>query len=398
MQIPPTEQASSSDKSEDDNQIRVMLVDDSSIIRGMIARGIEDDPVIKVTATAANGEQAVTSIGRARPDIVLLDIEMPVMDGLTALPKLLQLSPSSKIIMCSTLTEKGAKVTMEALRLGAIETICKPTSTREMGGADDFIAHLKRLVKNIGSAAVTRRTGKNPYLSRSVSGPASGTGATAPRPSDTTLAAMGASGEPGTYHLRKDPGVYKGKPAIIAIGSSTGGPQALFEVTKHFKGLDIPIVITQHMPATFTRILAQHIQQQSGIPSHEGEEGMPVRPGEIYVAPGGKHMEIRQKNGQNIIRLNEGPLENFCRPSVDPMVRSVVKIFGKRVLGVILTGMGHDGLPGMKELVEQGGRLIAQDEKSSVVWGMPGAVATAGLCSEVLPLADIGPWVKKAAL
>ena len=186
---------------------------------------------------------------------------------------------------------------------------------------------------------------------------------------------------------------------VIAVGSSTGGPQALFEVIKSFKDFDIPIVITQHMPATFTKILSEHIQQQTGVPSHEGEEDMLIENGNVYVAPGGFHMHLVKKEDNTVrIHLDDGPAENFCKPSVDPMFRTAIDIYGNKTLGVILTGMGNDGLGGGKVLTEQGGRLIAQDEETSVVWGMPGAVAQAGLCSEVLPLDQIGPWVKKAVL
>ena len=181
------------------------------------------------------------------------------------------------------------------------------------------------------------------------------------------------------------------RPKVLAVGSSTGGPQALM---KFFKGFsqqpDVPILITQHMPATFTSILAEHLAQATGWPAKEGMNGGPVRAGEIYVAPGGKHMEMVEEDGGLSIRLTEDPPENFCRPAVDPMLRSIARIYGDKTLVVILTGMGHDGLKGAREVVRAGGTVLAQDEASSVVWGMPGAVATAGLCTEVLPVDALG--------
>ena len=202
----------------------------------------------------------------------------------------------------------------------------------------------------------------------------------------------------GTVTLRNDPHAYKGKPAIVAIGSSTGGPQALFKVLKHFSGFDVPIVITQHMPATFTKILADHIGQQTGIPAHEGEDGMPVEKGHIYVAPGGKHMLFEQKVTGLQIKLDDGPPENFCKPSVEPMFRSVIDVFGNKVYGLILTGMGNDGIGAGKLLNDGGGHLVAQDKATSVVWGMPGAVAKAGYCTFVLPLNEIGPHIRRAVM
>lgn len=386
MSFPPPPKTDPSGSQGSDDAIRVMLVDDSAVVRGMITRVLEADPGIRVVSSAQNGEVAVSAVAKACPDVILLDVEMPVMDGLTALPKLLAGYPGARVVMCSSLTEKGATITMQAMRLGAVECIAKPTS-RDTGVGSTFHRQLLDIVKGLGMAAGR----KSPAVpARPVVGtPASA----APAPRAHLFTPPGA---PKTFALRNDPAAYKGKPAIVAIGSSTGGPQALFDVTKSLKGLDVPIVITQHMPATFTRILAQHIQQQSGIPTQEGSEGMRIEPGQAYVAPGGLHMEIIDRDGKPVIRLSDAPPENFCKPAVDPMFRSVVKLYGRKVLGVILTGMGSDGLKGGQVLVEAGGRLIAQDEASSVVWGMPGSVAMAGICCAVLPLKDVGPWVRNA--
>lgn len=183
---------------------------------------------------------------------------------------------------------------------------------------------------------------------------------------------------------------------ILAIGSSTGGPQALFEVLKHCRNLRVPIVITQHMPPTFTKILADHITRQCDLPTFEAEDGMIIQPGKAYVAKGGFHMLItKHENGSPMIKLDNGPAVNYCKPAVDPMLDSLIAIYGAKILSVILTGMGHDGLDGCKKLVALGGQVIAQDEATSVVWGMPGAVAQAGICSEILPLSEIGTTIKR---
>lgn len=355
-------------------QIHVMLVDDSIVLRGALARILESDPAIKVVTTASNGEMAIVAANTKKPHIIVLDIEMPVMDGLTALPKILEVSPSSKVIMFSSLTEKGATVSLKALSLGAVECLVKPSSGQKVAEGSDFQKNMIALFKNL----VPENERVFPQSSEPLQ-----------KPSFTTTSNSTA------FILRDDTTAYKGKPSIVAIGSSTGGPNALFSVLMHCKNFDIPIVITQHMPATFTKILSQHIQQKTEIQTYEGAENMLVERGKIYVAPGGLHMEIIRQENDLRIRLSNGPPENFCKPSVDPMLRSVIDIFGNKVLGVILTGMGNDGIGGGGLLAQKGGRLIAQDEATSVVWGMPGAVAKAGLCTAVLPLENIGPSIRK---
>ena len=188
---------------------------------------------------------------------------------------------------------------------------------------------------------------------------------------------------------------YTGKPSLVAIGSSTGGPQALFEALRTVKGINVPIVITQHMPKTFTAILAEHIQQNCGIPCHEGEQDMAIEPGHAYVAPGGFHMEIVREDGKLKINIDDGAQINYCKPSIEPMMESAINVYGNKVLGIMLTGMGHDGIEGFKVLADKGGAIIAQDELTSVVWGMPGAVALAGIATDVMPIHEIGPWLKK---
>ncbi len=363
--------------SSDARKINVMLVDDSAVIRGALGRLIDTEPHLAVVGSIPNGELAIAAAEKKQPDIVILDIEMPVMDGITALPQILKASPKSKVIMFSSLTEKGASITLKAFSLGAVECLVKPTSSQAVGVGSDFQKNLVQLINSLGGISEANI--------------ASAASAAAAQPQKKSLLSA-------PFTLRNDPHAFKGKPKLVAIGSSTGGPNALFNVIKNFKGFDIPIVITQHMPATFTKILAQHINQQTGIPACEGEDGQFVENGKIYVAPGDYHMRFKNVDGKLQIVLGQDPPVNFCRPAVDPMFMSLIDIYGARVLGVILTGMGNDGLGGGKKLIEVGGRLIAQDEATSTVWGMPGAVAKAGLCTAVLPLDDIGPWVRKAVI
>ncbi|WP_029007427.1 protein-glutamate methylesterase/protein-glutamine glutaminase [Azospirillum halopraeferens] len=370
---------------------RVMVVDDSAVIRGLLTRALEGDPDIRVVASVGDGQMAISSLQRNTIDVVVLDIEMPVMDGLTAIPKLLAVAPQVKIIMASTLTLRGADISMKCLQAGAADYIPKPTSTREVGNADDFKRELVSKVKALGGAARragSRTRGDNRPLTplRAPGAPGTLTGALRPR-------------EPATVTVR--PAVAApARPDIIAIGSSTGGPQALFEVLSHLKGgVTQPILITQHMPATFTTILAEHISRQCGLDAAEAKDGEAIVANRCYIAPGDFHMLVANRGGSNVLQLSKDPPENFCRPAVDPMMRSIVRAYGARkVLACILTGMGQDGLKGCTEVVNQGGTLIAQDEASSVVWGMPGAVAQAGLCTAVLPLKEIGPYIRKFAL
>jgi len=357
---------------------RVMVVDDSAVIRGLLTRALEKDPTIKVAASVGNGEAAIKALERHDIDVVILDIEMPVMDGLTALPKLLAAKPGIRIIMASTLTRKNAEVSLRALQAGAADYLPKPTSTSELTGADAFRRELLEKVKALAKAARPAR----PATSRAVG----------------QAAAIGAVVRPParTISLRKASAAL---PRIIAIGSSTGGPQALLEVLRDMAAsVKLPILITQHMPATFTTLLAEHIERATGVPCAEGRDGEAVSAGRIYLAPGNYHMTVERAAVGSVIRLNQDQPENFCRPSVDPMLRSLAPIYGSALLTLILTGMGSDGQKGAAEVVAAGGTVIAQDEATSVVWGMPGAVATSGLCSAVLPIKEIGPSVRKLVM
>ena len=386
---------------------RVMVVDDSAVIRGLLTRAIEGDAEIRVVASVGDGQMAINALQRNSVDVILLDIEMPVMDGVTAIPKLLAVAPQVKIIMASTLTARGADISLRCLQAGASDYIPKPSSTRELGGADDFKRELVSKVKALGAAA--RRAGSRGRGDvRPLPPPVGARPAHAGGAASSQTAAAAPATASGLFPRRNDgaapalrppaPGPAL-RPDVIAIGSSTGGPQALFEVLGHLKGLSQPILITQHMPATFTTILAEHISRQCGIDAQEAKDGETVTANRCYVAPGDFHMLVNQRAGVNVIQLTKDPPENFCRPAVDPMMRSLVRTYGgRKILACILTGMGQDGLKGCSEVVNNGGALIGQDEASSVVWGMPGAVANAGLCQQILPLKEIGPALRKLAM
>jgi two-component system chemotaxis response regulator CheB len=359
-----------------DGSIRVMVVDDSAVIRGLISRMLTSDPSITVVASVGNGQMAIDALSRHEIDVIVMDIEMPVMDGLTALPKLLDVDPEVRIVMASTLTARNAETSMRALELGASDYIPKPTSARDISTGDDFRRELLEKVRVLG-ARPKRGLRRRP-------------------PPETARRAAPARVAPSLYppgpiQLRPPSPV---RPSILAIGSSTGGPPALFAVLKQVQpSINLPVLITQHMPPTFTTILAQHIERNCRWPCREGVDGEPVESGRIYLAPGNFHMLVESQDGKPIIRLTQDPPENFCRPAVDPMLRSMVRVYHGRILTVILTGMGVDGLKGCRDVVGAGGTVFAQDEASSVVWGMPGAVATAGICSAVMPLNDIGARV-----
>ena len=371
---------------------RVMIVDDSAVIRGLLTRTLEADPKIGIVASASNGEQAISAMKRHAVEVVILDIEMPVMDGLTALPKLLAIDRDVKIIMASTLTQTNAKISFQALAAGAADYIPKPSATRDIYTGAGFKRELTEKVKGLGAAYRLRKGGgqadaaASAYPARAASSPKAIRG-------DKTADA-GASDARAIDLRRASPG----KVDIIAIGSSTGGPEALLTLMTELDGsVDVPVIITQHMPPTFTAILAEHIERASGKKCAEAVDGEPVLSGRIFLAPGDFHMTVAVENGGKVIRLNQDPPVNFCRPAVDMMLTSLAQTYGRNVLAVILTGMGHDGLDGGRAVTEADGVVIAQDEATSVIWGMPGAVAQAGLCSAVLPLDDIAPYLRANA-
>lgn len=341
--------------SADGAPIPVAICDDSAVARGIISRILEAEPDMRIVLRAPNGRALLDGLAQARPEVIVLDIEMPELDGLAALPRILAAAPRVRVLMSSSLTTTGADATLRALRLGAADYIAKPSG---LGGAS---------AQDWGTALVGKIRGL----------------ATSRRP--TAPAAVGLRAPPAQ------------PPHLVAVGSSTGGPQALLRLFGALgASFPLPVLVVQHMPPAFTTMLASHLNRLGGLACVEATDGAAVTPGRILLAPGNRHMVAERTRSGLVVRLNDGPPENFCRPAVDPLLRSLAAS-ETQTLAVILTGMGSDGLAGARALVERGGGVIAQDEATSVVWGMPGAVARAGLCHAVLPLEEIAPRLHKAA-
>ncbi|SDN72834.1 chemotaxis response regulator protein-glutamate methylesterase [Afipia sp. GAS231] len=360
-------------------KLRVMVVDDSVVIRGMISRWIGAEPDMEVTASLRTGLDAVNQIERVNPDVAVLDIEMPELDGISALPKLLAKKRDLIIIMASTLTRRNAEISFKALSLGASDYIPKPESTREAAAADIFHHDLIQKIRHLG-AKVRRTASATPHASPSLA------------PVHAREAARPAAAPVAQAQLMRRPFSMLA-PRVLLIGSSTGGPQALMSlVTEIGPVIDrFPVLITQHMPPTFTTILAEHLARSSRRPAREAVDGEIVKAGQIYLAPGGRHMRVVRHGADAAIALDDGPPVNFCKPAVDPLFTSAIDVWQGGIMSVILTGMGSDGMRGGKDIVAAGGSVIAQDEASSVVWGMPGAAANAGICAAILPLNQIAP-------
>ncbi len=340
-------------------KIRVLVVDDAVVIRRMITEVLNQDPQIEVVGTAANGRIALQKIPQINPDLITLDVEMPEMDGIATLKEIRKTYPKLPVIMFSTLTEKGACTTLDALTLGATDYVTKPGN---IGSINEGMQKLQsELVPKIKTHCRHLRVDAPP-------------------------------GDHTVFFSRLKPVQVPGRAItrpveIVCIGTSTGGPNALADVFKNFPAnFPVPIVIVQHMPPTFTALLAERLGMHSKVKFHEGREGQRLEAGHAYIAPGGKHMEVRKTGFQPTLHMHEGPPENSCRPAVDVLFRSVVAIYGASTLGVVLTGMGQDGLRGCQLLREQLGQVVVQDEQSSVVWGMPGCVAQSGLADAIVPL------------
>jgi two-component system chemotaxis response regulator CheB len=354
--------------------LRVMVVDDSVVIRGMISRWLGCEPDMVVAASLRTGLDAVNQIERVNPDVAVLDIEMPDLDGISALPLLLAKKRNLIIIMASTLTRRNAEISFKALSLGASDYIPKPESTREPAAAETFRHDLVQKIRHLG--AKVRRTAQ--------ASPAHSLAPVLDRARDPMARAPVAI-------LRRSFSAQN--PRVLLIGSSTGGPQALMSLVGEIGAVidRFPVLITQHMPPTFTTILAEHLARASHRPAREAVDGEVVKAGQIYLAPGGRHMRVARHGTEAVIALDDGPPVNFCKPAVDPLFTSATEVWRGTVLALVLTGMGSDGMRGGKEIVAAGGSVIAQDEASSVVWGMPGAAAHAGICAAVLPLGQIAP-------
>ena len=354
-------------------RIRVLIVDDAVVVRRLVTDALADDPEIEVVGTAANGRIALQKIPQVNPDVVTMDVEMPELNGIETVRALRPQYPKLPVIMFSTLTERGAAATLDALQAGASDYVTKPANVGSVALAqqrvrEDLIPRIKHLAGRLVQPAVVTPAGR-------AAAPAvrPATPAPAPRPTVRPFVPHGDA-----------------RPAIIAIGVSTGGPNALADLIPQLPGdLRVPVVIVQHMPPMFTRLLAERLNGQSSLTVREAAQGLPIVPGTVTIAQGDYHMVLERCGNEVVAVLNQDPPENSCRPAVDPLFRSVVALYGQRTLGVILTGMGQDGLHGCEHIRDAGGQILAQDEASSVVWGMPGFVVRAGLADKVVPLSEM---------
>jgi two-component system chemotaxis response regulator CheB len=347
-----------------------MIVDDSAVVRGLVSRWVTESGQFDVVGTASNGRAAIDLVDRAQPDIVLLDLDMPELDGIGTLPHLLKKRPQMSVIVVSTLTQRNADISLKCLSLGAVDCLPKPESSREVTTSTGFRGELIAKLQGL-AASRHRKTASQPAVAR---------------PEPAVRAAPMARPRAGTV-----------APRCLLIGASTGGPRA---VTQVIAGLGlalqrVPVLIVQHMPPIFTSVFAEQLRAQSGVMAREPQHGEKLVAGQIYVAPGGRHMGLARE-AQPTIRLDDGPPVNFCRPAVDVLFRDAAAVFGASALAVVLTGMGSDGTHGAQALVEAGANVIVQDEATSTVWGMPGSIAKAGLAQEILPLDRIAPTLKAA--
>jgi two-component system chemotaxis response regulator CheB len=376
------------------DDIRVMVVDDAIVVRTLVSRWIDEAPGISVVATLRNGREALDRLDEVKPDVVVLDVDMPELDGISTLPRLLERRRDLTVIMASALTRQNAEVTLRALALGAADYIPKPEAE---GGLMTSIAFQRELIEKIRVLGARRRRRMlRPAYARRLGAPATRSLAGAVHRIAKWRTTEVDSGAPAAK-LRPFPDF---APRVLLIGASTGGPQALTRLVTRLHAVveSAPVLITQHMPATFTTILAEHLARASGKPVREAVNGEPVLAGQIYLAPGGKHMRVARRNGTAVIVLDDGPPLHFCKPAVDHLFTSAAEVWGHWNLALILTGMGTDGSVGAASIVASGGSVIAQDEATSVVWGMPGAAVEAGVCSAVLPIEQIGPKVARLFL
>jgi two-component system chemotaxis response regulator CheB len=343
--------------------ISVLVVDDSVVVRRLIVDALSDAPGIRVAGTAANGRTALTKVDQLAPDVITMDVEMPEMDGVTCVRELRRRHARIPVIMFSTLTAAGAAATLDALAAGASDYVTKPSNSGSMVASVQAIR--EQLIPRIHA------------LGGRVSFPYRAPTPTSPRRLAPAVPAPAAPHRTGRFE-------------VLAIGASTGGPDALTRVIGALPAdLPVPVLVTQHMPPLFTRMFAERLNKLSAVRVVEAGEHMPVRPGSVYIAPGDRHLEVFRRGTEVVTRLSGAPPENSCRPAVDVMFRSVAQTYGGNSLAVILTGMGQDGRRGAEVLRGGGSEIIAQDETTSVVWGMPGAVVTAGLADTVLPLDSI---------
>jgi two-component system chemotaxis response regulator CheB len=350
-------------------------------MRRIIALSLGKHPGIEVAGFASNGLEAIEAVGQLKPDLVTLDIEMPEMDGLAALREIRKTERRMPIIMFSTLTHKGAQATILALTRGASDYVEKPGSgSIDMEGS--FAVLASELIPKVLALGGRYKAVRTAAATHDPVSPM------AAAPAATALAAPAPSALAPSV-LRPARGVRFAR--ALCIGVSTGGPVALMDLFAQLEGpLTVPIFIVQHIPASFSALLAARLSTAGEIEVREAQEGDIVRPGLAYLAPGDRHMMVERTADAVVIRLNQAPHENSCRPSVDVLMRSAARVYGNELLAVMMTGMGSDGLLGCREVSERNGQIIVQDEESSVVWGMPGAVARAQLAEAIVPLSELG--------
>jgi two-component system chemotaxis response regulator CheB len=352
-------------------RIRILIVDDSAVMRSLLRTVVTADPLLEVAGTASDGASALQSLSTLRPDLMLLDVEMPVMDGLVTLKKMRSMGHRMPVIMCSSLTQRGARVTIEALAGGASDYVAKPSG--QSGREAAIRALSQELLPKIH--ALTSVAATQP------------------------VAAPFSEAAPSVVQMPMPirPQAATVTPAVVVLGVSTGGPAALDEVLPALPNyFPLPVLVVQHMPELFTKLLAERLNGRCKLTVREAAEGATVVPGTISIARGNWHMEVRASANTSappMLHLTQGPMENHCRPAVDVLFRSAASVYGGAVLAVVLTGMGSDGLAGCRLLRAQGATVLAQDQPTSAVWGMPGAVTNAGLAHRVLPLRAVAPEI-----
>lgn len=342
-------------------RIRVLVVDDSVVIRKLVSDLLAEDPDIEVVGTAVNGRAGLQKIALLKPDLVTMDVEMPELNGIETVRSLRQSGSRIPIIMFSTLTERGAEATLDALAAGASDYVPKPANVGSVGRSMEQVR--EALIPRIKSLV--------------------------PRPGVPSMAGSALPPRPAPVVLRSPVARPHGGHRLLVIGASTGGPEALSTLLAALPPLPVPIAVVQHMPPLFTTQFAARLNRQLDVEVTEAVSGQVLLPGTVCIAPGEFHLEVVSDARGLVTRLTQDPPENYCRPAVDVLFRSAAAAVGGSVLGVVLTGMGADGAKGARNLVDRGGAVLAQDQHSSVVWGMPGAVANAGLAELVLPLNDL---------
>lgn len=367
-------------------KVTVLVVDDSVVIRRLVANALSIDPDIEVVGTASSGRLALQKIAQLKPDVVTLDVEMPDMNGLEALVELRKTHHRLPVIMFSAVTERGASATLDALAKGANDYVTKPTS---VGSVDEAMANVRRqLIPKIKALAEWAAAGDRRRVRPAGGAPATQKPTPTSQPRRSVAPASPAQApRRHVVHPRVD---------AVAIGVSTGGPDALSEVLpKLAAGLPVPILVVQHMPPVFTRLFAERLSAKCGLMVTEAKPGDIVMPGCVYIAPGDFHMTVERDGDDVRIATNKDEPEAWCRPAVNVLFRSVAKVYGGNTLAVVLTGMGQDGLRGVELLYSQGAQVVVQDEASSIVWGMPGSIATAGLADVIVPLTGVAAQISQ---